>query len=134
MAETSMESLFGSNPGKETEGVVIQYGTLRVRLARAGGANKQFAKVLEEERRPYARLITNDILPDDLARDMMYRTYAKTIVLEWSGMVYGGAEVPFTVDNCIKMFNEMPEFFQFVFEESKRLSNFRDREAEVKNL
>lgn len=133
----SMDFLFGTDTAKEVDGVVIQYGkNLRVRLARAGGANESFRKVVEEARRPYARLIANDLLEEDTAKDIVYEAYAKAVVLEWSGVYDAeGKEIPFTVDNCIAQFKKYPDFFSFVFTESQRLANYRkaEQETEAKN-
>jgi hypothetical protein len=137
MTGQTMSYLFGSDAAKETDGVVIQYGTtLRVRLARAGGANISFAKVMEEVRRPFARIIANELLPEETARTMLYEAYARSVVKEWSGMLDdNGTEIPFSVENCITAFEKYPDFFQFVFQESQRLANYRKqtREDEAKN-
>lgn len=122
----SIGSLFGMDRKKEKDGVGIQFGaSFKVLIARAGGANDDFKKAIEELTRPFRRMIVNDMLPVELENQIMHKAYATTIVRDWEGCVDEGEELPFSVENCIAMFDKWPEFYEFVRAESNRTANFR---------
>lgn len=122
----SIGSLFGMDRKKEQDGVGIQFGsTFKVLIARAGGANEDFKKAIEELTRPYRRMIVNDMLPSELENQIMHQAYARTIVRSWENCVDEGKDVPFSVDNCVAMFEKWPEFYDFVRAESNRTANYR---------
>lgn len=136
MTKSSLATLFGSDTKKEVDGIVVQYGPVRVRLARAGGANKAFGKLFEEKMRPYRRMIANELLPDETAQTILYEAYAEAVVLEWSGVTDDtGADIEFSSAAVVEQFRAYPDFFRFVKEESERLRNFRtaSEETDIKN-
>src|SRR5258708_7325682 len=136
MSKSNMAALFGTDSKKETDGIVIEYGSIRVRIARMGGDNSKFSRIMRELAKPFKRMIAEDLLPEEAGRKLLHGVYARSIVLEWSGVLDDdGVELPFTVENCVAMFERWPEFFGFVEEESAKVANFRTATAEddVKN-
>lgn len=136
-AQSSLAKVFAMDESKERDGIVIQYGAIRVRLARAGGANARFQKVVEEVTRPYRRMIEVGMLDREQDKALSREIFAKAVVLEWSGVTAddGTTEVPFTVDTAITCFERYPEFFNFVVSEAQRMANYRQAalEGEAKN-
>jgi hypothetical protein len=134
-----MGALFGTDPVKEKDGVVIAYGLdLRVRLARAGGANPRFSKVAEEKSRPYRRMAEQEMLPREVDEAVTREIFAEAVVLEWSGafdddgeLAPVGESIPFSKENVVKAFEKWPEFFAFVIAESRRLANYRKAQLEA---
>ena len=54
---TSMYSTFRTDDELERKGIVIEYDSFRVTIARAGGSNKAFERALEAKSRPFRRAI-----------------------------------------------------------------------------
>lgn len=136
MSKSSLATLFGSDVKKEVDGIVVEFGPVRVRLARAGGANKIFGKLFEEKMRPYRRMIANELLPDETAQRILFEAYAEAVVLEWSGVTdEQGEDIEYSPAACVEQFTAYPDFFRFVKEESERLRNFRtaSEETDTKN-
>lgn len=79
----SMYSTFQTDAELEKKGVVIDYGSFRVTIARAGGANKRFAKVLEAQTKPYRRALEAKTIDNAVAERIMMEVYAETVVLNW---------------------------------------------------
>lgn len=131
----ALRKLFATDKTKETDGVKVTYGDLVFYIARAGGANKQFATVLEEKTRPYRRMIVNEVLPEETASQLLKETYAETIVKGLQdpdgGTVLGPAEIVAEFNND----EYGQEFYDFVKSEATRLSNFKlaEREDGLKN-
>jgi hypothetical protein len=79
-----MYDQFDTDPVLETKGIVIEYETFRVTLARAGGANKKYQTVLEARSKPYLRAIrTETMTRDQLYEKILIDTYADASILLW---------------------------------------------------
>ena len=79
----SMYELFRSDADAEKGGVALDYGEFRVTIARAGGANKRYAKLLNLKAKPYQRLIQLDQLDNDKAIEILMEVYAQAVVKNW---------------------------------------------------
>lgn len=137
---SSVSKIFGTDASKEVDGVVVEYravgGSVRVRLARAGGdRNVAFAKALNEKSRPYARALANDQCPPEVVKAFMMAAIAETVVKEWDVTDDDGKPIPCTPENVVKEFEESPDFYRFIFDESQKLANYRIdyRDAAIKN-
>jgi len=121
---------FGTVKAMETEGFDLQFGPdTVVRIARAGGANVRYENAMRKHSEPYRRAIAAGTLDDDLAQKLWQRIYAESIVLGWSGVEIDDEPIPYTVDNAIRLFNELPEFWRIVREEATKLANFRQEDT-----
>jgi hypothetical protein len=122
----------------EQNGVHTQFGNARIRLARAGGSNKRFAKVFERETRPMRRALENGAADNDQSRAAMQRIYAEAVVLGWETNMGNGTEdwqpgiegpdgelLPFTRENVIATFQALPDLFTDVIQEASRINNYR---------
>lgn len=78
---------FGVNTDLESDGVVADYGSFRVTIARAGGSNKQYLKVSEKLWAPYRRAIELKLLKGDVADEVLQNIFAKTIIRNWERRV-----------------------------------------------
>ena len=76
----SFHSMFATDPVLEVDGVEVTYDDIRFLIARAGGANKEFAKVFNALTKPYERQIRNNTLSETKGRNLMAQAYAQTIV------------------------------------------------------
>ncbi len=128
---------FKANDDLEKQGIELQLGDdVSIRLARAGGSNQKFGKLLGDRLKPYRRQIDNGTMDDAVAAKIMAEVYADCVVLGWQGVAdEHGNPLAFTRDNCVKLFTDLPELFRVVQEEAGRLANFRaqDREEDAKN-
>lgn len=133
--QADVDKTFAMDEAKEANGVDINYGSLVLRIARTGGANKEFARIWEEMTRPYARMIEAGVdIPEQVAEEIAHKAYAQGVVKGWN-LYNGEEEVPCTEENIIAQFKRNPEMFQFVFNEARRAANFRKAtlEGEAKN-
>ena len=145
----SMYKIFETDPELETKGVVVDYGDFRVTVARAGGANKRYAKVAETRSRPYRRAIENELLPNDRANELLMEIYAEAAVLNWEvnkgtqdspTWVQGieardGTILPFTYDNIMLTFRALPLLYEDLQKQSSKAALYRREllEVEAKN-
>lgn len=133
----SLYDLYSTDADLERGGVILNYGEgVRIKIARAGGANVDFAKTLERLMRPYRKRLDTGTLDEKVATDVFIRVFAESVVKDWEGVTdREGNTLPFNTDNCVKLFKDLPDLFADVREAATSVSNFRDKEVEddVKN-
>jgi hypothetical protein len=133
----SMYKQFKTDEQLETEGVVVNYGDFRVTLARAGGGNKQFAKVLESMTRQHQKAIQMQTLSNEQADEILKTVYARTVIRNWEVLVDGawmqGIEnpekgappLPFTEANTVAALTVLPEMFKDFKVQAESYAMFR---------
>ena len=118
----SMYENFETDKKCEREGVWTDYGQFRVRLSRAGGANKDFQKVLDRLTRPYRRAIATDTLDNEVANELLRRAYAKAVIQGWETKIddefVSGIESPdgedlidVSQESIVKVLADLPDLF-----------------------
>lgn len=124
---------FSTNKNIERDGVVLDYGRTKddlpitIRIARAGGANQKFAKILEAKLKPYKRQMANETMDNAVAQRVMIEVYADAVVLGWTNIRdRDGVEMSFTRDNVIKLFTDLPDLFADVTQQAQKAALFRD--------
>lgn len=136
-----MYQSFRSDAESETKGIVIDYGDFRVTIARAGGANKRYQRILEVKTRPYRRAIQTDNFDNERAATLLREVYAECVVLnwevkngttdvpssEWSVGIEGpdGITLPFNKENVLKTFDALPDLFTDIMEQAQKAALFR---------
>lgn len=136
---------FETDSNLEVEGVILDYGDFRIRVAHSGGANKKFIALMETKLKPLRRGLETGAVSNDRAAAIMMEIFAKTIVKSWETMVDGeykvgiedrdGNLLPFNEENVLQTFRNLPKLFQDVQEQAGSIANFRvaDLEEEGKN-
>jgi len=124
-------AMFATSTEIERGGVLLDYGAFKIRIARAGGANRKFASVLEAKLKPYRRQIQTESMDDEVATRLIIEAYAESVVIDWEGVVDGaGTPLPFAKENVIKLFTDLPDLFRDVQEQATKASLFRAAEVE----
>lgn len=138
----SLYKQFKTDNSLEKEGIVLEYGEnskgkpIAIRIARAGGANKAYEKRMEIRVKPYRRQIQNETMESALVERIVKEVYAETVVIGWENVEdENGNPMEFSVENCIKLFDDLPDLFRDIQEQSQRAALFRAevREADAKN-
>ncbi len=141
-----------TDPALETKGVEVDYGSFRVTLARAGGANKKYEKLLDVRSKPHRRAMKTETMDNEVAIGIMREVYADAIILHWEaknakGKWEVGIEakpkkgdtaiklVPFTRDNALQAMIDLPELLIWFKEDAEKLALylFQDQEADTGN-
>ena len=127
----SLYKQFKTDKNVEKEGIVLNYGKnskgedIEIRIARAGGANVQYAKLLEAKTKPYRRQIQNETLDNEVAEKITKEVYAKAVVLGWTGVEdENGKEMEFSFENCMKLFDDLPDLWTDIQQQSTKSALF----------
>lgn len=116
----------------ETQGIDLAFGGGRfITVARSGGSNRKYRTLMAEVYKPHKRALENGTLDDDTAGRLLREVFAKTVVLGWKGWKYAdGKEIPYSGKACEELFEEAPEVFDIVQDESGKFANFAVQEVE----
>lgn len=144
----SIYDLYKTNVSLEKDGVALMFAEeeLRITLARAGGSNTKYERVIAAKAKPYKRAIQADLLSTDKANEILIKTFAEAVIVKWETRVNGeykeGIELegvqelqPATPENIVKVLKALPDLFEEIKAEATKLSNFRNmvREEDAKN-
>lgn len=132
-----MYGQFKTDENLETKGVEIDYGTFCITLARAGGANKRYSRVLERLTKPHRRALATETMDPDRAAEILRESYAEAIVLKWETKVdgafkpgieakSGGKLLPVNVKNIMETFANLPDLFTDIQTMANQIALFRE--------
>jgi len=130
-----LRRIYETDPKVEREGVIVEYAPgVEVKIARAGGANKRFAKVLTKLSRPHRRAIQTNTIDEKLLTDMFITAYAQAIVLGWKGFTKdlithddkdADVVLDFNQENVEAVLHEQPNLFQDIQATSDNIAIYR---------
>lgn len=128
----SLYKQFKSDDKLEKQGILLEYGfnsaeqPITIRIARAGGANTAYTKMLETRVKPYRRQIQTETIDNGVVEKLMREVYAATVVLGWENVEDSeGNPLPYSVANAVKLFTDLPDLFKDIQEQSQRSALFR---------
>lgn len=149
---SSLYTQFKNDPALEKDGILLQYGDNSkgqptcIRIARAGGANVAYQRRMEAVVKPYRRQIQTETIETAQVTKLIQQVYAETVVLGWEHVEFPVLdaegkptdvleELPYTPENCKRLFVDLPDLFADLQEQAQRAALFRAdiREAEAKN-
>lgn len=130
-----MYDQFATDPDLEKQGIYLEYSGFRVKVARAGGANKKFLKAVEARTKPFRRAIQTGTADRDQLADQVREAFAETVVLGWEVAQGGewvsgieqpdGSIAPFTVDAVKDALRALPELYDDLQEQAAKVALFR---------
>lgn len=126
VAENSPYAMFGTDKNAEKAGIILDYDTFEIRIARAGGSNVKYTKTLDAISKPHRRAIANETIAPETVKRIFREVYAKSVVLGWKNMVdRQGNVIPFNVANCIRVFEDLDDLFLDVQEQAQKAALFK---------
>lgn len=153
--KSGMYAAFQNDSSLEKDGIWYHFlgngADFKVKVARAGGGNADYAVVLDKKTKHLKRAIEAQALSPTDQLEVMKDVYATCMVKGWKvrqgddengnpRYVEGiesrdGEIVPVTRENILKVFKDLPDVFQEVLETSRQAFLYRDviAEAEEKN-
>lgn len=125
--------MFGADKSKESDGIVVDYGSFRIRIRRAGGANVRYEKAFMEKTKTFRRSgIQFESIPLEKQQKILREVYAEEVVLDWDG---DGIPFEYSKENALKLFDDLPALFTDIVQQANNSANFKAAEIEaiVKN-
>jgi len=133
---SSPYQLFNTDKNLEQTGVTLDYGHFWIKVARAGGSNKRYNKIAKDKLQPYQAQLRTETMDEVLADKLFREIFAESVVLGWGSTELGSGVLPdaegnpleFTTENCIKLFQDLPDLFNDVREQANKISLFKKEE------
>ena len=136
----SLYSLFEMDQNAETDGFLLnlQDGDLTVSflIARAGGSNKKYTNRFQALMRPHQHAAQSGKMDEEVAKAILTKVMAETLILGWENVNdRNGDPIEFSVEECTKLLNDLPELRDMIWEQANRAANFIavEREENAKN-
>ena len=141
----SLRRTFKTDKTKEVEGVEIPVGMnehnnqpIKIRISRMSRSNKRYTKALEEATRPHSSAISNETLDNDIGSRILQEVFVDTVLLGWSNLPKSeltgdeadADELPFSRENALALFEELPDLYDDWEGRAKKASTFRESERE----
>jgi hypothetical protein len=122
--------MYQTNTSLEVDGVTMEVTpTISLKIARAGGANTEYAKVATEVFKPYRAVM--DKLSDEDFRKLQATIYARTVVRSWIGVTDAkDQELECTEENIIRLLCDLPDLFAAIQLVASDANGFRDKLAD----
>lgn len=138
----SLYSMFQNDANLERDGIVLEYGVnaaklpISFRIARAGGSNEAYTKRMTHRMKPLRRQIQTETLDPETAKKVVMEVFVETVLLGWENVDDAdGNPLPFTRDNALKLFNDLPDLYLDITEQAQKAALFRKeiQEADAGN-
>lgn len=146
-----MYGQFDTDKSLEKDGIWIDYGSFRVLLARAGGANKRYLSYAEAKTKPLRRAMDLGSLSNDRSEAVLHDIFAQTVILNWQyaktenedGSVEwadgipakDGTTMPVNKENIVATFKNLPNLFFALQADASSAALYRqeDMDDDAKN-
>ncbi|HRD16484.1 MAG TPA: hypothetical protein PK181_06640 [Methanothrix soehngenii] len=136
-----MYDTFKTDPTREQEGVWLDYGDFRIRVAHAGQGNKRYVAYAEKALRPVRQAMNAGALSNERSMNIMADIYAKTIILDWQVLqddktwktgieAEDGSILPFNNESVELTLKALPNLFSDIQSQASSIANFRASEIE----
>lgn len=136
-----MYDTFKTDPTREQEGVWLDYGDFRIRVAHAGQGNKRYVAYAEKALRPVRQAMNAGALSNERSMNIMADIYAKTIIIDWQVLqedktwktgieAEDGSILPFNNESVELTLKALPNLFSDIQTQASSIANFRAAEIE----
>jgi len=128
--DMSIWDLYETDLDREVEGFWHKVNKkIKVKLARAGGANLSFTKAMEEKTREHRKrggAFEGESVDVELATDLMKQAFAETIILDWTGFTKkDGKPLGYSAKAAYDMLVALPDLFNELRDAASAAANFR---------
>lgn len=139
----SLYSQFETDKSLEQDGIYLEYGPssngglTRIKIARAGGSNKNYSKALEKFSRLHRVSLENETLSNEVAEKALLEVFCSAVLLGWENVDgRDGKPLPFTKENAMALMTDLPDLYANIQKQASKASLFRkgEMEAELGNL
>ena len=133
----SLYTKYKANKNEEVHGLIFHKGKdIYFKLARAGGENKAYGRLLKKLTKPHRRAIQRETMDEEQVKEMMMDAFIGTCLKDWAGVkTPDGKALKFSESNAKKLFTDLPELYAELQEDAADAQNYLqgDREDDAKN-
>lgn len=129
--KTNLDKLFKTNKSLEINGVDIEIEGVTFKCRRFHAGSTHVKAAYTRFLKPYQRHLQSNTISEALADKLDKQVFIAGALIGWTGLTDDqGIEIPFTEENALELFTELPELYTSLQNEATKLSNFmlEDRE------
>lgn len=129
----SIFDMFETDENIETSGIWINYGKgRRILVARAGGSNKKFERLIRDLTKPHRKAIKGESIDEETMTAILQEAYAKAVVLKWEGITEkDGTLIVCNWQNTMSLFKRLPALWTDLRDFAADFRNFLHNEEDV---
>jgi len=125
-------AMFETDRNLEKEGIWIDYGPFSFKVARAGGSNEKYRRMLQHRMKPYRRQIQNETMSEEKAQEIILETFVDAVLLDWKDVRdRDGNVMDFNRENALQLLSDLRDLFADLQTQSQKIANFRREEMET---
>lgn len=119
---------FEIEAGRNKDGSIPSF-----KMARMSANNPAYQAAMERVYKDHGIAIENDTLGNETARPIILKVFAETVLIDWRNIQPedDGVELPFTADNVVKLMDDMPDLYEVLAKEAKKIGNYQKRELDA---
>lgn len=132
----SIYDTFSTDKTLEKEGIVLDYGEFKFTVARAGGSNTQYQRLLEAKTKPYRRAIDTGTFDSKRSNQLMVEVFSEAVIKGWEGVTdREGKKLAFNQKNCVQVLTDLPDLFQDIMQQAQNMALYKEtvKEDAAKN-
>ena len=126
----NLYDIYETNIEKEKNGTPIKFGDATLYIASSNGSNNtKFAKRSLELSEKRANFELEN--PEERAKQVR-EVYAECVLVGWENVTdKDGKEIPYSKENALKLFNDLPRLFDKIVELASDINTFKDKKKEL---
>lgn len=128
--KTNLDKYYKTNKKAESEGMWfdIVENEIGFLVKRFGGENAEPVKrAMAKYYTPHAKRIKDGTMSAEQESEIMTKVFVEACMIDWKGIEIDDKEVPFSVDNALKFFKELPDLRADLFEYATTAATFKDQ-------
>lgn len=126
--KTNLDSMFKTDDALESGGIWFDLtDTTGFLVKRFGGLNSPKVKAaMSKYFKPYARQIENGTMDLKKEKEIMYRVFVESCLVDWKGVEIDGQEVPFSTDAALKLLCRLTDLADTLVEYAQDMKNYKE--------
>lgn len=139
----SIYKKFETNKERETKGITVEYHDdenpeappAKFVIARSGGSNAAYAKMLDVETKPLRRSLAAGTIPVATMQRISRKCFVETCLLGWENVIgKDNKPIPFSKTAASQLFEDLPDLAEDLMAQASNASLFRyDEEVDSGN-
>ena len=121
---------FKTDGALERDGVALDYDGFSITVARAGGSNRRYSAAMAQRTKAIRSALRTGHVDEATNQRILREVMADTVVLGWAGVTgRDGEPLPFSRENVVRLFTDLPDLMADVFQQASELANFLEAQA-----
>lgn len=126
--KSNLDKLYKNNVAMEKEGIDFQVSeTISFKIKRwTGFGSFEVRQKMSHKYKPYIRQIEQGSISEEKSREITIGLFVECCIVDWSGVEIDGELKPFSKEECIKLFIQLPDLCDSLLAYASDGKNYRE--------